>query len=153
MITTMTKRYMHIGPRCSELGSPYHDSYKCSLRTYYLARPSGSTSIQVDHGGVRGLEVAEGRERAAWKRRIRLRYRRREILGGGEVDRAGNLGVGRTDSGPMPRECQNEGKYWRGRRWGFLRAKWNGSARVQVNNAHVQGVGVFWTQDRQGVRG
>ena len=53
----------------------------------------------------------------------------------------------------MLRECQGEGNYRIGRRWGVLCANWNGAARKQEKNARVQGGLNFWTRDRRGMRG
>ena len=53
----------------------------------------------------------------------------------------------------MSRECQGEGNYRIGRRWGVLCANWNGAARKQEKNARVQGGLNFWTRDRRGMRG
>ena len=57
------------------------------------------------------------------------------------------------DGGPMLRECQGEGNYGKERRWGVLRANWNGAARVRGKNAYVQGGGLFRKQERKGIRG
>ena len=52
----------------------------------------------------------------------------------------------------MLRECQGKGKNWRGQLWGVLHANWNGEARVQGQNARVQGGGKFCAQDTHGMR-
>ena len=88
-----------------------------------------------------------------WERQGRARDRRRENLGGGEGTRAVNRGVKQTDGGPMLRKCQGEGNYQRGRRWGVLRANWNGEVRVQGHNTSVKVGRHFWKQDRRGMRG
>ena len=81
------------------------------------------------------------------------RGEQRETLRGGEGTRARNRGVEQTGGGTMPRECQGEVRYPRGRRWVVLCAKRNDAVCVRGHNTRVQGVGFLRTWYRQGVRG
>ena len=67
------------------------------------------------------------------------RDRRQETIGGEEDFRSGNRGVGRIEGGLRDREFTGENpRNLRGRRWGVLRADWNGEARARGRNARYR---------------